>query len=80
MARTAFADQVPGHVGFGISPMAGVPPQGRRARRDAWGGGGGGAMLEEVAQEDGFTIWAGVGCRVLHRETGCKRSLGCLGQ
>jgi hypothetical protein len=31
--------QVPGHLDFGISPMPGVPPQGRRGRRDAWGGG-----------------------------------------
>ena len=37
------------------------------------GAGGGGAMLEEGAQGDVFAIWAGAGCRVLHRETGCKR-------
>ena len=42
VARTASADQVPGHLDFGISPMPGVPPQGRRERRDAWGGGWGG--------------------------------------
>ena len=42
VARTVSADQVPGHLDFGISPMPGVPPQGRRGRRDAWGGGWGG--------------------------------------
>ena len=66
------ADQVPGHLDFGTLKVVeggGMP-----------GAGGGGAVLEEGAQGDVFAIWAGVGCRVLHRETGCKRSLGCLGQ
>ena len=32
-------------------------------------------MFEQGAQGYGFAIWADVGCRVLHGETGCKGDL-----
>ena len=57
----------PGHLDFGRSPMPGVPPQGRRGRRDAWGGGVGGQcwrrMLKGMASPSG-PVWVAGSCIV----------------